>query len=416
MGRLPYVFLICALAISGCADQYTGPSGFGYPPVFNGQTGRGGPFGASGSKSPNQRVAILLPLSGPRSDLGQLLLHAAQLALPEGQSPALDVLDTTGTPDGAATAAHQAVSHDDNIILGPLTSAETAAVAPVAKAATIPVLAFTNDVTQAQPGVWPLGISPNQQVRRLVAAAQAQGRSRFAALLPGSEFGKVMASALSDALQSAGAAPVTIRFHSQGMASITQEVRDLADYADRRGPIDGKIRSLKAEGTPDARREILQLQKTPIPPAPFDTLLLADTGDGLQEIAAILPYYDIDRSAVQLMGPNLWADASSGASAVRGAWYAAPDNSARGAFVQEFTNRYGAAPPPIADLSYDAAIIARFTSPGSLTQRDGFVGSDGWIALLPDGHVRRGLAVFKVDGRGGTVIVPPLSPSSASGF
>jgi branched-chain amino acid transport system substrate-binding protein len=403
--------------MSGCAEQYTEPSGFGYPPTSNGRILPGvSQFGSLGSKSPNQRVAILLPLTGPRSDLGQLLLHAAQLALPEGQSPVLDVLDTAGTSDGATTAAHQAVSHDDSMIIGPLTSAETASVAPVAKAANIPVLAFTNDVTQAQPGVWPLGISPSQQVRRLVAAAQAQGHSQFAALLPDSEFGKVMASALGDALQAAGAAPVTIRFHSQNMASITEEVRDLADYASRRGPIDSKIRSLKAEGTPDARREVLQLQKTPIPPAPFDTLLLADTGDGLQEIAAILPYYDIDRSAIQVMGPNLWADASSGSSAVRGAWYAAPDNTARGAFVADFTNRYGAAPPPIADLSYDAAIIARFTSPASLTQHDGFVGSDGWIALLPDGHVRRGLAVFKVDGRGNTVIASPLAPSSSSGF
>ena len=99
-----------------------------------------------------------------------------------------------------------------------------------------------------------------------------------------------------------------------------------------------------------------------------------------------------------------------------GAWYAAPDNAARGAFVADYTNRYGAAPPPIADLAYDAAIIARYTSPASLTQRDGFVGSDGWIALLPDGHVRRGLAVFKVDGHGNTMIDPPQGPSSSSAF
>ena len=69
--------------------------------------------------------------------------------------------------------------------------------------------------------------------------------------------------------------------------------------------------------------------KTPIPPPPFDVLLLADTGDNLQEIAAILPYYDVDRSAVQIIGPALWADPASGSGAVRGAWYAAPDNTTR---------------------------------------------------------------------------------------
>ena len=36
----------------------------------------------------------------------------------------------------------------------------------------------------------PLGVSPDQQIRRLVVAAQAQGKTQFAALLPDSDFGR----------------------------------------------------------------------------------------------------------------------------------------------------------------------------------------------------------------------------------
>ena len=123
-----------------------------------------------------QRVAILLPLSGPRADIGQAMLHAAQLALDGPGAPPLDVKDTGGTPDGAAAAAQSAIAEGAGLILGPLTSPETAAVAPVARAANVAVLAFTNDPSQAQPGVWTLGITPGQQVRRLVAAAQGAGQ------------------------------------------------------------------------------------------------------------------------------------------------------------------------------------------------------------------------------------------------
>ena len=144
----------------------------------------GGPAG--------QRVAILLPLSGPRADIGQSMLHAAQLALDGPDAPPLDVKDTGGTPGGAAAAAQSAIAEGAGLILGPLTSPETAAVAPVARAANVAVLAFTNDQSQAQPGVWTLGITPGQQVRRLVAAAQGQGKSQFAALLPDSDFGHAM--------------------------------------------------------------------------------------------------------------------------------------------------------------------------------------------------------------------------------
>ena len=362
-------------------------------------------------------VAILLPLTGPRADLGQVLLQAAQLALQGNSGPSLDVLDTTGTPDGAAAAAKTAVSKGDSLILGPLTSSETASVAPIARSAGIPVLAFTNDSSQSQPGVWPFGISSDQQVQRLVTAAQAQGKSKFAALLPDSDFGRAMASALTKATAAAGLEPPNLRMHASGMAAITASTRDLSDYADRRGPIDAKVKAARALGTPDGRREAQELVKTPIPPPSFDVLLLADTGEGLQEIAAVLPYYDVDRSAVQIIGPALWADPASGSGAISGAWYAAPDTTTRADLQREYAAKYGAPPSPLADLAFDSASVAKvILGPAGadmaiLTQPGGFVGTDGWFVLQPDGQVRRGLAVFKIE-RGAPEMIDP-APQSA---
>jgi branched-chain amino acid transport system substrate-binding protein len=361
----------------------------------------------------------LLPLTGPRADLGQVLLQAAQLALQDDSGPSLDVLDTGGTPAGAATTAHAAVSNGDSVIIGPLTSTETASVAPIARGAGIPVLAFTNDASQSQPGVWPLGISPDQQIRRLVVAAQAQGKTRFAGLLPDSDFGRAMGAALTKATQTDGLQPPNIRTHAAGMAAITATARDLSDYANRRGPIEAKIKAARALGTADGRREAQELAKTPIPPPPFDSLLLADTGDNLQEIAAILPYYDIDRSAVQVVGPALWADPASGSGAVRGAWYAAPDNTTRSDLEREYAAKYGAPPTPLADLAFDAASVAKvIVGPAGsdiaiLTQPGGFVGTDGWFILQPDGQVRRGLAVFRVE-RAGPELIDPAPQSAAA--
>jgi hypothetical protein len=47
---------------------------------------------------------------------------------------------------------------------------------------------------------------------------------------------------------------------------------------------------------------------------------------------------------------------------------------------------------------------------GALTQSGGFVGADGWFALLPDGQVRRALAVYEVQ-RGGPQMVEPAPQS-----
>ena len=77
-----------------------------------------------------------------------------------------------------------------------------------------------------------------------------------------------------------------------------------------------------------------------------------------------------------------------------------------------------ALPPPVADLAFDAASIARVLGGGggfsvaALTQPAGFIGADGWLALSPDGQVRRALAVFAIE-RGGPQMVEP-APQSAN--
>lgn len=175
-------------------------------------------------------------------------------------------------------------------------------------------------------------------------------------------------------------------------------------------------------GTADGRREAQELVKTPIPPPSFNLLFLADTGEALQEIAAILPYYDIDRSMVQIVGPALWGDPTSGSAAVRGAWYAAPDSSTRSNLERDYAAKYGAPPPPLADLAFDSVAVAKLilgprgSDIAILTQPGGFVGTDGWFALLPDGQVRRGLAVFRIERAGPELIDPAPQSAAAPGF
>ncbi len=392
-------------ALTACTTAYA-PAGGGYYPGAPGRLPAGvAPGGASGS------AAILLPLTGSRAGIAQSMLQAAQLAMAAPGSPSLVQQDTGGTPEGAASAGKAAIAGGSRIILGPLTAPEVAAVAPIARQAQMPVLAFSNDLATAQPGVWPLGIAPAEQVRRLVQAGQQGGRTRFAALLPDNDFGHAMADALSQATSAVGMAPPNVQFHSPGMGSINHAARVLSDYDARWGPIQQQIREARAEGTSEGRRKAEQLAKSSLPPPPFDALLLADTGEALTELAAVLPYYFVYQPAVQFMGPSLWADPASNSRQMRGAWFAGPDPASRQPFVEAFSGKYGSAPPAIADVAYDAAAIARVTASSgysiqALTNPSGFTGADGVVVLLPNGQVRRGLAVFKVEPGGAQVVEP----------
>ncbi|HJS84544.1 MAG TPA: penicillin-binding protein activator [Acetobacteraceae bacterium] len=417
MRRRAFLVLSASAALAGC-------TGAEYPPappyLIPGPPGSLlGPFGPGAvGGAPARPVAILLPLSGPRAELGQPMLQAAQLALADPTTPPLIPEDTGGTAAGAGTAARGALAQGAGLILGPLTAAETEAVAPIATAAGVPVLAFTNTTAAARPGVWALGITPGQQVRRLLAYAQEQGRGRVAALLPESQFGHAMAQALTAAAEQRGLPPPEIRFHGTGMAAINSAVRQISDYEQRWGPVQQRIKEARAQGTPEGRREAERLTRSSVPPPPFDALLLGDTGDSLAELASMLSYYFVGPPSVQVMGPALWAAPGSGASQVRGAWFAAPDPAARANFEQAFAARYGGPPPGAADLAFDAASIARAVAPqgdtmAALVNPDGFSGADGWLRLLPDGQVQRGLAILQV-GPGGPRVISPAPTSAAA--
>ncbi len=127
----------------------------------------------------------------------------------------------------------------------------------------------------------------------------------------------------------------------------------------------------------------------------------------------MLSHDDITPPRVRVLGPGLWQGDAGQLGTLAGAWFAAPDPAARADFVRRFQAKYGYAPPRLADIAYDSAALARVLaqagdfSVSGLTRPEGFAGSDGVLALLPDGHVRRGLAIFEIGRGGGAHIVAP---------
>jgi len=417
------VLLLASLALSACG--YLGMDRTSKPviganveiPTVRGKVSPT-PVPGSGGNA----VALLVPLSGPRAEIGQALARGAQLALDTPGAPPLDQRDTGGTPEGAAEAARAAIAAGAGLILGPLSSAETAAVAPIAQQAGVPVLAFTNDAARAAPGVWPLGIGPAQQITRVATALQAQGKTRLAALVPENDIGRAMADAMAKSASALGLPEPQLRFYPSpaDMKGLNATVRDFSNYAGRRGPLEAQRNAARASGTAEGRRRAAEIARAGVPPAPFDALLVVETGEGLEMLSSLLAYYDIDRPAVRVFGPATMAAENPRSGYAQGLWYAAPDPAARAGFEQGYAARFGGPPSPIADLGFDAASIARIAASGSggfpvalLARPEGYVGADGLLVLLPDGQVKRGLGLFEIQ-RGGPTMIEPAPQSAAA--
>lgn len=360
------------------------------------------------------RVALLLPLTGPNARLGTAMLNAAQLAVFDWADEKFELVvhDTGGTPEGARLAAELAIGDRATMILGPLLASSVRAVAPIARTAGVPVVAFSSDRSVAGGGVYVMGFLPGAEVRRVVGYARSRGIQRFAALAPGNAFGETVVSALREAAAQAGGTVVQAEFYDPNAADFSPVVRHLANYDARRQTLLAQRKALEGKEDEVSKRALERLSRLQtLGELPFDALLVADGGKRLQAIAALLPFYDIDPEKVRMLGTGQWDEPGIGAEpALLGGWFAAPPPQTRVVFEQRFKQAYRQSAPRLATLAYDAAALAAVLaktnglSVQTLTASGGFWGADGIFRFRSDGLAERGLAVLQI-GRDGAKVI-----------
>ncbi len=336
------------------------------------------------------RVALLLPLSGSSGKLGEALLHGAEMALFDIADDRFTLLvkDTGDTPDGARAAAESAIAEGARLILGPLFAPQVAAAGPVARAAAVPMVAFSTDLGVSGNGVWVMGILPRIQVERVVGFTVSQGLSRVAVLAPDTTYGDAVVNALY-----------------QSAAKTEAAIGQIQRYAPEETDLSPLVKALGLE---------------------MDAVLLPEGGNRVRLLAPLLAYHDIDPTQVKFLGTALWDDPSLGLEpTLIGGWFAAPDPGPWTEFSSRYRELHAETPPRLASLAYDAAALAAVLgrapvgpdySAATLTQPNGYAGVDGIFRLTADGGVERGLAVLEVRSEGPVVIDPAPKTFEELGF
>ena len=365
-------------------DQVTGSLA---RPALDSTTGE--PATAAAARRGAAKVVLLLPLSGPGQTavVAKAMKQAGELALFDRAATDLQLIvkDDKGTPDGARAAAEEAVRDGAELILGPLLSASVQAAAPVARAANVPVVAFSNDRQAAGNGVYLLSFMAEPEVDRIVGYAASQGRRNFAALLPDDAYGRLLEAAFSRAVAKAQANLITIERYQGSGTGMLEPTRRLAE-AMSRGDNSGATDALFLPGGPET----------------------------LASLGPLLTYVKLDTSRIKLLGTGGWDAPNIGRDQTFvGAWFPAPDQHGWQAFSEKFGKTFGSVPPRIASLVFDAVGVAltlageqhgpRYAAAG-LTRASGFAGADGQVHFLADGTAARALAVLEVQSFGSTTI------------
>lgn len=325
------------------------------------------------------RVALLVPLSGGNAGVGRSIANATMLAVMDTGTDKVRITNYD-TATGAAAAAQRAIAEGAQLILGPLLADDVRAVAPIARAAGVPVLSFSNDVSVAGNGTYLMGYAPAQSIDRVVDYARSRGVTSFAGLMPNGLYGERASTAFLRSVEGAGG-----------------QVVSLQTYGRVAGGVAGAVARLNAK-------------------APYGAVLIADGGTSAGVAAPLVKRGS--GASTRILGTELWNSESSIAAkpALNGAWFASVGNTLYRQYATKYRARYNAGPYRLSSLGYDAVLltvriardwpVGRAFPESKLRDPDGFAGIDGAFRFGRDGIAERALEVQEIQG-GAIVTVSP---------
>jgi ABC-type branched-subunit amino acid transport system substrate-binding protein len=335
---------------------------------------------ASAREEARHLVAVLVPLTGPNAGVGQSIANAANLALADsgGDRIRISVYDTAG---GAAAAANQALAEGNRFFLGPLLAEDVREVAPLARGAGVPVVAFSNDASVAGNGAYLMGFVPGQSIERVVMQARRHGAQRFAGLVPSGVYGERASQALTAAVERSGGRMTGLLSYERSPASARAAVGRL----NRQGA--------------------------------YDAVLIADS---IRIAAAAAPTI---RRGARILGTELWGTEADlpAQTALHGAWFAAAPGGMFDQLRPRYRARFGGDPYRLASLGYDAVLMtvrlaadwpAGQPFPERALRTQSFTGIDGPFRFWSDGVADRSLEVLEIGPGGVSTVAAALQGAS----
>ena len=355
------------------------------------------------------KVALLVPLTGPNAALGESIANAAALAMADLGKPQVQLLSFDTAP-GAGEAAAKAMAAGAGLILGPLLASDVPAVTAAVAGRPVPILSFSNVAGVAGGDVFVMGFQPGAAIGRVIAYARSRGIERFAALVPQGAYGQRAQLAFVKAVNDAGGRSTAVVSYARDPAKLAAAAAQVTNY-------DARVR---ASGKPQIRADgTVARVAGALAPVPFQALMIADSGAVAARFLTPLARFGAAPGQVVILGTELWNNEPGLARvpALKGALYATVSDARFNSLAVRYRTKHGTNPSRLASLGYDAVLLASSLAArwplgqpfprAALLARDGFAGIDGAFRFTPSGVAERALEVDQL----GTGTVSP-APNS----
>lgn len=331
------------------------------------------------------KIALLLPLTGPQSPLGQAMQNAAVMGIYASSDPRLAIVpyDTAGKPEQAQLAATRAVAEGAGVILGPLYSTEVRAIKNNPAMPPIPILSFSNDSAAAGQNVFLLGMTPQTEIATLLHDLEQRGVRIVHVLAPDTPYGNGVLDAAKNHASRSGVKLQTIATYSSS--------------------------------NPKQLLAAVQKIKSALPNGPsnivnsYHAVLVGEVGGRLGAVDANFQKIGINSSDVIIAGPSSWLEANfANLPSLQQSYYVLPDPKSMQQFAVKYGSYFGGNPPGLAMMAFDGVQIlsAAFTGAAqtgsiqaALSSAPSFHASAGLLRFNPQNMAERQLSVIRADSR-----------------
>jgi len=369
-------------------------------------------------------IGCLLPLSGPYESFGRRALKGIELAMnqfcSQGIQPAVKLIikDTESDSDKAAAAVKELFEEHVAAIIGPIFTAESAAL--VAQDKSIPIITITqkNNIADIGDYVFRNFFTPMMQVHTLVSyVIEKLGLGSFAILYPDDNYGTTFMNLFWDEVTACGGKVV-------GVESYNVEHTDFADPIKKlvglyyEVPEDLKIMDILIEDDEDnvaKDEETGKEQPEPEAIVDFDAIFIPDAPERAGLIIPQLAFYDV--KDVYLLGTNLWHCDSLIKMARRyvqnaimpDVFFAESSSKQVADFVAVFEQTFKEKPEFIEAVAYDSAMILfkivsrpdiryRSSIKNALMNLNNFQGVTGLTSFDNNGEIKKRLYLLRIKG------------------
>ena len=298
------------------------------------------------------KVGLLVPLSGPYSEVGNSLLYSLQLALEEIDDKNVIIVPKDSgfnNKEKINLAISEMRSKGIKIIIGPISHKDFDV---VKKYDDLIFISPSNMNPKFSNNIISIGVSFESQLTALIEFLKKKKKTKTVIMFPKNEY----LDLIKKKIEVLNLKNIRTFTYSSNPEVLTGEIETLTNYSQRKRNLNIRKKMLEDKEDEQSLKELERLEQLyTLGSVNFDSVIIIDFGNNLKSVLTSLVYADVDQNNVLFATINQWFDESIFyENTIKNLYYPSVNYKEFKKFNNKYFEKFKIYPNEISILAYDA--------------------------------------------------------------